>query len=206
MSVPDILNRVSKRAGVSSGCFCSKEGARCAAAMCGPADGPVAPVGRCRGQEMRVPGRRPAACYTLSLGRGEGRSPIQVPTVFCKVFLILHCPLVSSVNDVFLCASEQLMCVFGPQIHIISHWMNMLYDTLLLPLQERLFLGFSVWYKVQHDELKMWILVLFRNIGLQFTVPVTIPSGVFIHLGLVFHGDLMEYAPHDGNIFLMHSS
>lgn len=52
----------------------------------------------------------------------------------------------------------------------------------------------------------MWILVLFRNTGLQFTVSVTIPSGVFIDLGLAFHGDLMEYAPHNGNIFLMHSS
>lgn len=64
-------------------------------------------------EEMRVPGHRPTACSSLSLGRGEGRNPAQVLTVFCKIFLILRCPLIGSVNDVFLCASKQLLGVFG---------------------------------------------------------------------------------------------
>lgn len=40
--------------------------------------------------------------------------------------------------------------------------------------------------------------------ALQFALLVTIPSGGFIHLGLAFHGVLMEETPRNENIPLTH--
>lgn len=52
------------------------------------------------------------------------------------------------------------MGVFGLVIHTRSRWGNTLCDTLLLPPQEQVFLGFSVWCEVQHGELKTCISLL----------------------------------------------